>query len=439
MRSSCNDNYNPLLIIINEGEGKPDEGGPTRELKIETILTEEEMAKYQPGYLMEGLIILRDPVNFCKLDFNSTEDGYIEVTNLSPSKSCAGYEGHSENVRIRKDGLGDLCGINKYPNKIISEINTAPVPIGGIYLNSDDSRLYAAYWEDDNNSRVQEYDLADNSIIQTIDFGSFHTHGDVVLSSSDQYLFTSNYYHSNISRIDLQNQNERDDLNVGSSWPGDIDISPDKSKIVVAVGRDGRSYDMNNDQITIVDINSFSILAEVILDDEPTGKKIGFSVDSKKAYIPTLKRKSSSNILYEISLEEPYDVLRSVPIGNSNGGVAVTDSKIFVSDNENGKILIFDLSTFTQTSSISIDGNPATLAITPNKKYLYSLNSNNSLSIIDLFDDTLIETVNGLNNGPHDIEFSKNSLKAYICYSNFEGGLLYYLNKGIFLCFKLQF
>ena len=315
-----------------------------------------------------------------------------------------------------------IVTVTEPPEPTMSTINIEPMPADGIYLNSDDSRLYVAYWSDDS-PYIQEYDLSNYSLIQTIPFGSWHNHGDVVLSSNDRYLFTPNYYFSNISRIDLQGGNARSDLNVGSSWPWEIGITPDKSKILVAVGMDGRSYDMNNDQITIIDIANYSVIAEVVLNDEPQRGKIGFSSDSRIAYVATRQRKSSSNMLYEISLQPPYNILRSVSIGSAicYTGVAVTSSKAFVNDYQNGQIMVFDLSSFTQTSTISVGGNPLVLAITPDGNYLYVLDRNEIVLIINVSNNTIIETITGLYGHSTDIEFTKDGSKAYISYSGAVG------------------
>ncbi|MEW5993612.1 MAG: YncE family protein, partial [Candidatus Zixiibacteriota bacterium] len=295
-----------------------------------------------------------------------------------------------------------------YPNQIVGAIDlscpgAAPWSAGGIYLNSDDSRLYVAYWEDHNGSRVQEYDLTDNSLIQTISFcpnnacsscvcnltTCYHTHADVVLSADDRYLFTINYYPATISRIDLQGGYARTDLPVCSSWPADMDITPDKSKILVKVGQDGRSYDMNNDRIAIFDVTSFSMLACVPLNDEPADKKIGFSSDGTKAYVTTNRRKSSSAMLYVISLQPPYNVLDTVPIPGGSWpnwcviGIQVTNSKVYVSDCYNSQVLVFD-SSLNRIDSILVGGNPSTLAVTPDGCYLYALNLSQFVSIIDV-------------------------------------------------------
>ncbi|MBU0983290.1 MAG: YncE family protein, partial [candidate division Zixibacteria bacterium] len=303
-----------------------------------------------------------------------------------------------------------------YPNRVLTTIDSLP-NVSGLCLSSDDSKLYIAYWVCPG-SIVDEYDLIGDSLIQRIPFGSCH--GDVVLSADDRYLFTPNYYYSNIARIDLLGGNAQSDLGVGNSWPGDLDITPDNSKILVKVGMDGSSYDQNNDQITIVDVATYSILAQVPLNDEPAKYKTGFSSDGTKAYVSTHRRKSSSALLYEISLVSPYDVLRTTPIAGEAWpdwrpqGVTVTDSKAYVVDYDNGQILVIDLATFTQTGVIAVGGNPTTLAITPDGNYMYAVNIDQSVSIIDIATHTVIDKITGLPPNPNDIEFSRDGAKAYI-------------------------
>jgi hypothetical protein len=213
----------------------------------------------------------------------------------------------------------------------------------------------------------------------------------------------------------------RTDLPVCSSWPAEIDITPDKSKILIKVGMDGRSYDMNNDRIAIFDVASFSLLACVSLNDEPANHKIGFSQDGTKAYVTTNRRKSSSAMLYEISLQPPYNVLDTVPIPGGSWpnwcliGIAATNTKRYVSDCQSGQVLVFD-SNLNRIDSIPVGGTPGTLALTPNNNYLYVLNLDQYISIVNVSADTVLETITGLGNNPRDIEFTKGGSRAYVSY-----------------------
>lgn len=364
---------------------------------------------------------------------------FLTASGVGPFDSDMGLIGNS-NVR---DGTYQVPGAQftgrfdnvtfslaaSYPNQIVTTIEcNTDVPyylgnVSGLCLNSDDSRLYAAYWQCPDGSKVEEYDLSDFSLIQSIPFGSCH--GDVVISSDNRYLFSQNYYYSNVSKIDLLDGNAEETQIVGP-WPADIDITPDKSKILVKVGMDGNPSDYDNDQITIIDVASYTVLAEVPLSDEPAWHKIGFSSDSRTAYVTANRRKSASAMLYEISLEAPYGIARTLPIpGNANPdwdriGIAVTDSKLYVGDYINDQILVVDLAMFAVVDSIPLSRTPGVISLTPDGVYLFVLDSpsmgslGNTVSVIEVTSESVVEQIPLDYALARDIEFSQDGSRAYI-------------------------
>lgn len=315
----------------------------------------------------------------------------------------------------------------------INQINVGAA-VGGIALSPDESKLYAALWEDQNSSRVLEYSLPNLSLLQTITFGSYHTHGDVVVSSDGTRIFTPNYYYNDLSQIELDNGNARTDLPTVDTWPADVDITPDKTKVLVAAGKDGRSYDMNNDSIAVYDIDNgnFSLLASVKLDDEPMGRKMAYSEDSRFAYVVSRKRKSANPKLYEISLEPPYQVTRTMEFPNISqflAGVACIGDNVYVSGLDDSTISVVDRLTWTgdqvfvsnSNNSYSIDGPASLLAVHPGKQYLFvglPLNGSvlaldiNSMTVVGRYDDLPLTGFAGL----MDIEFNNNGTRMYISY-----------------------
>jgi len=141
------------------------------------------------------------------LDLYVLESPEMELFNLHwdianescDAPNCNGGEG----LRIIKQSESALSGVSS-----------------GLALSPNDSKLYIAYWEDANSSRVQEFSLPNLSLLQTFTYGNFHTHNDVVLSSDGSRIFTTNYYYNSISQIDLNNANTRTDLSTYNSWPG---------------------------------------------------------------------------------------------------------------------------------------------------------------------------------------------------------------------------
>ncbi|RKY10314.1 MAG: hypothetical protein DRP56_01375 [Planctomycetota bacterium] len=299
-------------------------------------------------------------------------------------------------------------------------------PISGVCLSPDENKLYAACWEDSPTSRVLEYNLSDYSLSQTIAFGSYHTHGDVVLSADGRYLFTPNYYYSDLSRIDLQSGNARQDLSVGTSWPGQVHITPDKTKVLVSAGRDGRSYDMNNDAVAVFNIQNgaFTKLATISLPNEPQCDRITYSPDGKYAYVTTYPRKSPQGILYEISIEGFYGITRQLimPTIRMRAVERVSD-KLYVSDTDNNKIWVVNKNTFSIESSIPLESSPGIIALHPNGKDLYILLKDISkLVVLDTSTNSIIGSFDQLYTQPHDIEFNNDGSKVFIPHS--VGGIL---------------
>jgi DNA-binding beta-propeller fold protein YncE len=276
-------------------------------------------------------------------------------------------------------------------------------------------------------------DISDQTVIRPqcpdmwIEFGSCHA--DVVLCESGRYLFSANYYGGTVSRIDLEDDFAEQTVYVGP-WPGDLDITPDKTKILVKVGTDGSPGTSSvNDKIVILDCSTFSIICEVPLNDEASRQKIGFSCDNTRAFVTANKRQSDSAMLYEISLEAPCEIIRTLPIpGNDNPdwgwlGVAASCSNVFVSDYLNSQVLVIDQASLTVGDTIPLSYEPGVLGITSDKHYLYALSSpdiqsdSSFVSIINLTSNSITKELSLPNPRAHDIEFSLNGTRAYISHN----------------------
>ncbi len=298
--------------------------------------------------------------------------------------------------------------------------------VGGISLSPDESRLYAAFWEDSPSSRVQEYSLPDGQLLQTIAYGSYHTHGDVVVSADGNRIFTTNYYKNSVSQIELDNGNARTDLSTVDSWPANIDITPDRSKVLASVGMDGGSSDMNNDSIAIYDItnDNFSLLALVELNDEPQYRKIGFSSDSQFAFVVTRARKSDYARLYEISLDGTCEVTRSMEFEGITllRGIAIDDGTAYVSSPSATTLWAVDLATWSVGSEMDLLDNPSELMMHPDGEHLFALFSDSqSVAAIDLASEQIVGRYDGLQLGVSDIEFSNDGSTMYVSHRTAGG------------------
>ena len=196
------------------------------------------------------------------------------------------------------------------------------------------------------------FDVASGNLLQTIASpGPKYGYKGIASSGDDRYVFVTNYSRRYISRFDLHNSNQRTDLLIGgvpdAVWATLIGITPDRRKLAVTVGNDGRSEDLNNDQISIVDVadGRFSLLGEVRLDDEPVSQVV-FGADGRFGYVVTRRRKSPGPTLVEIRMTPPFGVTRRLVFPQSNlTSVAVSNrcNRLFVSDSGQRKIQVVDL------------------------------------------------------------------------------------------------
>jgi len=309
-----------------------------------------------------------------------------------------------------------------------------PGGIGGICLSPDGQRLYAAFWGNSTGCPIMEYEVSSGKLLRTFHYDDHHCHGDVVVSKDGRFLYTTNYYFTYASRLDLEQGGKEATCDVGgvrnAVWAGGIDITPDKKLVAVAVGQDGRNYDMKNKQISLINVadGAFDLASEVKLPDEPVGHKMGFSADSRFLYVVTRQRQSQAPRLYEISLGQPYQVKRWADFTNGElTGVAVctTRDKIFVGDAANKKIWVLDRSTFKTTSAVDLAGAaPGTLLISPDDKLLYALSpATRSLWIVNTESELVLAQLKGLRREARSMELTADGTFLFVSHYSEDGGI----------------
>lgn len=304
--------------------------------------------------------------------------------------------------------------------------------IGGIGMSPDDSILYVAYWTDTSSDKVEWYFTEEPyNLIDDVAYG--RCHGDVVVSGNNQYIFTPTYYSSNVSRFDLWNNKAQTTLPT-TSWPARIAMTPDRSKMLVLSGMDGRDYDMGNDAVHIFDISNgnFSEIATVNLSDEPAGYKMAFTDDGAYVYFVTRRKWDSGPAkLHEVSLSS-FTITNSASLPSQTCiGIAVAYDKLYVSDQDNSMIRVYNRETLTEIETppwpLFLSNKPGTLAIPPNKSGLYVLlpeaSGGGALEVLDLSTGDKISGYDELGCiGATDIEFNSDGSKVYI--SGSSGGAL---------------
>jgi serine/threonine protein kinase/Tol biopolymer transport system component len=301
-------------------------------------------------------------------------------------------------------------------------------------VSSDGETLYVAYSEYPQPSRIQAFDIASGRLLQTIaSTDEKDDHKGLALSGDNRYLYVTNFFRRAISRFDLRSANRRMDLLIGgvpeAVWATRIGITPDRRKLAVTVGADGRTVDMNNDQISIVDVadGRFSLAGEVRLDDEPISQVV-FSADSRFGYVVTKKWKSAGPTLYEIRMTPPFEVTRRLSFPESvlvDAAVCDRLGRIFVSDSYRRAIKVVDLNTFELLCDLKLQGyGPGPLAandrgdvlcvICPEGRKLFLLNPD---------DGAIKAQVDGLREGAAGAELAPDGRRLFVWHGGAAGGV----------------
>ena len=359
---------------------------------------------------------------------DSDDDGFGDLCDVCP------YTPNPDQTDSDGDGIGDVCEDLEFELEYHYPISGT---IGGIGLSPDDSTLYVAYWTDTPSDKVEWYSTEDPyNLIDYVAYG--RCHGDAVVSQNNQYMFTTTYY-SNVSRFDLWNSNAQTTRST-TSWPQTTALSPDRSKMVVFSGMDGRSYDMGNDALHIFDISNgnFSELDTVNLSDEPTGNKMAFTDNGAYGYFLTRRQWNSDPAkLQEISMSSLTVTNWTNPPSEVCSGIALADNTLYVADWDNPRILVYDRQTLTPIGEPwTLSSKAVVLAIPPDKSGLYALlpdePNGGALEVFNLSNGNRIGGYEGLGglSTRCDIEFNSDGSKVYISGAQGAGVLVLNVTRG---------
>jgi len=302
--------------------------------------------------------------------------------------------------------------------------------ISGLAISPDETKLYAAYWTDHQSScPVAIYPLPglDPVDVDTVRYG--HNHGDVVLSPDGRYMYTHEYYSSDLKRFDIQDGYSETSLGIGS-WPVQLWIAPDGGTIVAGTNEWSGSPDCEA-SLALVDVRdgSFSLLATVPLGHNLSGgmaNKCTFSADSRHIYVGTGRSNVEGPALLEVGLTAPYQIERSLvfDMGDHLEGVARAGDKLYVGAMEARRINIVDVTSFSEVDAIDLPEEVVNCALHPDNRHLFVL-FDASLWVIDITTKALAGSLEGLEPGLTDIEFSPGpGSTAYVAHiSNERGGI----------------
>ena len=352
-----------------------------------------------------------------------------------------GFRPQTTSFRLFRGGRVELT-IDLKPLPIINVDRLIDTPLGDVsaQLSQDGSTLWMAVSRapepsevkgPPEPSEVRGYDVTSGKLLKTITApNAICNHKGIAVPDGTRYVFVTDYYRPYISRIDLGNHDQREDLLLirgatAPAWATVLHITPDQQRLVVAVGNDGCPKDLNNDGVSIVDIAEGRFLrlteAPIPLKDEPI-LRIASSADSQFAYVITKRRKSPDSTLYQLSLTAPFRVTQSLSFpGSMLDGVAVSDrlQRVYVSDSGTRTIHVVGLKDFKVIARFSLGGyGPGPLASNDKDCTLYALSpESRKLFLLDAADGTMLARVDGLREGAAGIEISPDNRQLFVWHS----------------------
>ena len=208
--------------------------------------------------------------------------------------------------------------------------------IADLMVSADNRVLYLAQSDyvagSGKPSTLQLLDLPSGRLLRTIRFGDSedYDHKSLAVSSDGRFLYTTNYFRTELTRVQLTSGDAVTHLRIGDPehphggrWANSLGITPDQRILAVVSGQTGRSvHDEQKEQDTLSVIRvadgDFSLVGHVSLPDEAVGSRLAFHPDSCFAYVVTRGLRLPHPELCEVSLKPPYQVTRRMELAAEN-------------------------------------------------------------------------------------------------------------------------
>lgn len=213
----------------------------------------------------------------------------------------------------------------------------------------------------------------------------------LVVSSSGKYAAVTNNGQSvqSIQLFDVRNQKQLDVLTIPKAWYG-LQFSNNDKYLYASGGNDNRilKYEVINNKLRLKD--SLILGTPWPTQISPTG--LTLDDDKNLLYVVTKDDKS----LYIFDLLSKKKVSQYKLPGEAYMCVLSHQKDVlYISCWGCDKVLAFDIRNKTFKPSINVGDNPNEMVLTRNSKYLYVCNSNdNTVSVVDLYKNAVIETLN---------------------------------------------
>ena len=240
---------------------------------------------------------------------------------------------------------------------------------------------YTAYFSSNSNSNVTVINTTDNSTITTI--SEVPSAYSLAITPNGRYLYVSGGASPHIYKIDTSTNTIIYTINTPN--PRQIATSPDGQSLYVTNALS------NTVKIYSTSTNTLSSFFDI---GEPS-ETIAINPAGTLAYIGT----PNSNTIYIVNLDNNFLTVHVTNPHSVNNMIFSTDgTKVYVassSSSENDPVYIYDTSNHTIFSDyISVGGDPSSMTLTPDGKFLYVANQNtNNVSVINTQTDTVTNTI----------------------------------------------
>ena len=294
----------------------------------------------------------------------------------------------------------------------------------GICYDPVYNKTYVACWKD--GSEYIYVINANDYTIETTITTQLDNHGAIVVSPDGRYIYTTNYYGGSVTRFDITNNYSKTTLSLGS-WANEMRISADGSKLYVVLGTDGRVWiEDTGSKIAIIDTTNFTTsgVEYINLPEATYGEthELVLSPDNTRLYVTALKSNGSTwyqKWIHTISLTTK-SVINSVEGygGTTTGRIMDITSNgqlLYISNEVNNKIDVLNTSDLSFQYSISVGNKPSVIEITPDDKYAVVFTSPSVVSVVDLNNKSVVQTIPGFTGAfdDGDIIFDQTGNFAY--------------------------
>lgn len=291
--------------------------------------------------------------------------------------------------------------------------------VADMMLSADNRVLYLAQSdyvaESGKPSTLQLLDLPSGRLLRTIRFGDSeeYDHKSLAVSSDGRFLYTTNYFRTELTRVQLTSGDAVTHLRIGDPdhpyggrWANSLGITPDQRILAVVSGQTGRSVhdeSKEHDTLSVISVadGDFALVDNVSLPDEAVGSRLAFHADSCFAYVVTRGLRVPHPELCEVSLKPPCQVTRRLELSGGelqNLAISLQLHRIFIADVGSNRVRVVNLETWQELASMTVDGHaPSGIAIDPPGQLLAVLcPESKRVFFLDAQDGTILGSTAGV-------------------------------------------